>query len=68
MYIDALRKKGQCDIQYRVPPELMESCGIKEKVIKFETHKDLDDFVNMVHKKAPTYFVLDEKGKDDVSE
>lgn len=63
--MDQLRKNGKCDIEYRIPPEIRECCGFKEKVIKFKTHRQLDEFVDIINKKAPTYFVLDEKGKDD---
>jgi hypothetical protein len=54
-YIQNLRYKGVCPIEYEIPEIFQEKCGFKEKIIKFNTHKELDVFVATVLKEFPEF-------------
>jgi hypothetical protein len=64
-FIQTLRKTGQCEPTYTCSSNMQKLLGIREPTRKFETHADLDTFVNHVRQKMPTYFDMDEVGKDD---
>lgn len=69
-FLKELRATGRCDLKFVVSKELHERCPwIKEKYgksIKFNTHKELDDFVNEVNEKTShNYFQYTKQGQDD---
>eukprot|EP00761_Pharyngomonas_kirbyi_P006787 gb/GECH01006795.1/.p1 GENE.gb/GECH01006795.1/~~gb/GECH01006795.1/.p1 ORF type:complete len:424 (+),score=111.40 gb/GECH01006795.1/:1-1272(+) len=64
-FLTNLREKGQCDIQFPVNPEMREYFGIKESAVKFDSHKELDEFVlklmekeKMLETKYPDHWML----------
>jgi hypothetical protein len=64
-FLGQLRKTGQCELSYTLTPDLQQKLGVTETSKQFKTHKELDDFVQMVIQKCPTYFEMDSVGKDD---
>ena len=40
-----MREKGKCEMQFYTDKEFCETYKINEKLIKFKTHSDLDQFV-----------------------
>jgi hypothetical protein len=43
-FIKKLRDKGVCDMNFYMDDNFREKFGIKEKKMKFTTHKELDEF------------------------
>jgi hypothetical protein len=54
-FIKKIRGAGECKIEWKVPKELMEKCLIKEPIVTFETHVELDDFVAKVYEVFPLF-------------
>eukprot|EP01080_Neovahlkampfia_damariscottae_P001185 gene1185-10699_t len=54
-FLKVLRKKGTCNIEFKVSPEIQEKCEIKDKVIKFESHEQLDKFVENIEESYPKF-------------
>jgi hypothetical protein len=42
--------------EYEIPKDIAELCGFSQKKISFETHKELDVFVNQILDKMPDFF------------
>eukprot|EP01080_Neovahlkampfia_damariscottae_P002305 gene2305-2773_t len=58
-YIQNLRLTGECPVDYQIPEIIQEKCGFKENKITFETHKQLDEFLNTVLEYYPTFPIED---------
>lgn len=54
-YLKNLREKGQCELYFPISQELRENLKIKEKVKKFQTHEELDEFVKGLLEKASDF-------------
>jgi hypothetical protein len=54
-FLKVLREKGECKIQFHIPPEVQEACSMKEKKIEFKTHKQLDEFIKTVDEHYPSF-------------
>eukprot|EP01027_Heterolobosea_sp_BB2_P013566 GEZU01019558.1.p1 GENE.GEZU01019558.1~~GEZU01019558.1.p1 ORF type:complete len:180 (+),score=52.18 GEZU01019558.1:188-727(+) len=44
-YLKRLRTNGQCELDFRLRPDFREKFKIKETLLKFNTHRELDQFV-----------------------
>jgi hypothetical protein len=64
-FLQTLRKTGQCEPTYSIQPSMQNLLGLPFATCKFESHRDLDNFVNLVRSKMPTYFEMDPIGQDD---
>mmetsp|Transcript_2375 Transcript_2375/g.3452 ORF Transcript_2375/g.3452 Transcript_2375/m.3452 type:complete len:359 (+) Transcript_2375:57-1133(+) len=49
-YLKKLREKGKCSLRYKLSPEQQKLLGTTESKIRFESHEDLDQFVNKLKK------------------
>jgi hypothetical protein len=47
-FLDSMRNKGTCDLAFMPTPEFKEGFQLKENSYKFNTHKELDDFVKKI--------------------
>ncbi|KAL0486422.1 hypothetical protein AKO1_011998 [Acrasis kona] len=66
-YLDQLRTKGVCDMSYPLTESMKHTLGIEDQEDKkFNTHKELDDFVKLINRKDPCYFDMDPAGQDDL--
>lgn len=54
-YLKSLRTKGQCDLSFHINDEMREKLEIKDKVKKFTTHEELDQFVESCVEKDPQF-------------
>jgi hypothetical protein len=54
-YLKRLREKGQSEIYFPISKDLMEALKINEDKMKFESHEDLDVFVNQIVEADPTF-------------
>lgn len=41
-----MKKKGKCQAEFKMSEDFRQHFGVREKKIKFETHEQLDTFVN----------------------
>jgi len=56
-YLKDMRTFGVCEPVFHVSSELHKVTGISQSKIKFETHHELDEFVNDILKKYPKFFI-----------
>lgn len=61
-FIKELRSSGKSSLQWKIPEKIREECNIKEEKIKFQTHEELDKFVQNIYKHIPLFH---EKHKSD---
>ncbi len=55
-HLERLRKFGTADMVFELDESLRQKCGLSDqKVIRFTTHKELDDFVNLILKNDVTF-------------
>eukprot|EP01080_Neovahlkampfia_damariscottae_P006600 gene6600-10763_t len=54
-YLKRLREKGQSEIYFPISKDLMESLKINEDKMKFDSHEDLDNFVNQIVEADPMF-------------
>lgn len=54
-YLQNLRKKGICKMVYKIPTQVREFIGIKDKEVGFKTHEELDTFVHNLVAKEPLF-------------
>jgi hypothetical protein len=65
-FLKHLRYSGVCELSYTPKPEVLKQIGRENETnVQFKSHRELDDFVNSVRDRMPTYFDLDEAGVDD---
>lgn len=55
-YLKHLRMYGENKMNFSVNNDLREKTGIKESNITFTSHKQLDEFINLVQEKDSSYF------------
>jgi hypothetical protein len=55
-YLKKLRTKGEVETEYEIPNDIREKCGFSESLVKFDTHKQLDEFVEEILKFYPDFF------------
>ncbi|KAL0484297.1 alpha motif domain-containing protein Samd12 [Acrasis kona] len=63
-FLQQLRRTGQCEMSYAIPEKLQADFQSPTNSLQFQTHQELDQFVNSVIEKHPTYFDMGEH-KDD---
>ncbi len=54
-FLQKMRTKGTCEMEYEVDAEMRQKCNISEKVKKFSTHMELDEFVIQIQTAFPTF-------------
>ena len=54
-YLKRLREKGQSEIYFPISKDLMETLKINEDKMKFDSHEDLDIFVNQIVEADPMF-------------
>lgn len=50
-YLKEMRTKGVCEIAFKLTPEFRQEFGRQESIVKFESHAELDTFVNSLLQK-----------------
>lgn len=61
-FIKKIRKEGECKIEWKISKEIKEKFSIKEDTKMFNTHSELDKFVNELMKIEPMF---EEKYRED---
>lgn len=54
-YLNNLRSKGQCELDFPITNEMRVNLEIKESKVRFSTHQELDDFVKDLIVKEPMF-------------
>lgn len=54
-YMDNLRSKGKCDMEFTIEPNFRETFGIQQRSITFKSHEQLDKFVEGLLAKEPSF-------------
>jgi hypothetical protein len=54
-FMKKLREEGKCKISFEMDNSFRDEFKIKEKCIQFKTHRELDDFVNMLYEKDGSF-------------
>ncbi|KAL0476247.1 hypothetical protein AKO1_004217 [Acrasis kona] len=54
-YLNAIRERGECDLEFPISTEMREQLEIRDKKRRFETHQELDEFVCMLIDKDPQF-------------
>jgi hypothetical protein len=54
-YLNNLRRRGECEIDFPVTPDMRVNLDIREAKKRFHTHQELDDFVKMLIEKEPMF-------------
>jgi hypothetical protein len=54
-YLNNLRTKGECELDFPITPEMRVNLSIKESKKRFQTHHDLDEFVKELITKEPMF-------------
>jgi len=54
-YLNNLRSKGQCELDFPITNEMRVNLEIKESKKRFNTHQELDDFVKELIAKEPLF-------------
>ena len=52
LYLDRLRKKGKASLTFSPTPEMRNTFSLKKKRPKFNTHEELDRYVNILQQKS----------------
>jgi len=60
-YLKKLKNNGCCDMIFTIDSKLKEKTGLKEDSKTFKTHKELDEFFNLI-KKNYGGFMVDKPG------
>eukprot|EP00761_Pharyngomonas_kirbyi_P006788 gb/GECH01006796.1/.p1 GENE.gb/GECH01006796.1/~~gb/GECH01006796.1/.p1 ORF type:complete len:423 (+),score=90.25 gb/GECH01006796.1/:1-1269(+) len=53
--IKRLRQKGVCEVNYNIPAEMREKFAIKDSKLEFDSHRQLDEFVEKLNNKDPRF-------------
>jgi hypothetical protein len=54
-FVGKLRTQGECKIEWTVPKEIRETCFIRDRVVKFSSHSELDTIVSKVLRYEPEF-------------
>lgn len=54
-YLNKMKTHGKCELEYEPSMEVIEKCKLEQKIYKFQTHKELDDFAIMISKNYPFF-------------
>lgn len=54
-FLKALREKGSCDMFFSMDADFREKFNLKQKRVVFNTHEELDQFVDLLVKKDPEF-------------
>jgi len=54
-YLSNLREKGRCQIAFPVSDDMRESLKIRDELVKFQTHQEIDQFVNDILGRDPQF-------------
>lgn len=54
-YLSQLREKGRCEIAFPVSDDMREKLKIRDELVKFQTHQEIDQFIKDIQEVDPQF-------------